>query len=101
MVKALQVQEWPILIIYLMVVVQPFVDYQFLHNLLNILTINIQIKESGNFKAARTLDPKVVFLFNTKNFYTCKTSCRVHFEAVFFNLFKLYTLNNLSLIGTL
>ena len=67
MVKALQVQEWPILIIYLMFV-PPFVDYQFLHNLLNILTINIQIKESGNFKAARTLDPKVVFLFNTKNF---------------------------------
>ena len=40
MVKALQVQEWPILIIYLMVVVQPFVDYQFLHNLLNILTVS-------------------------------------------------------------
>ena len=39
MVKALQVQEWPILIIYLMVV-PPFVDYQYLHNLLNILTVS-------------------------------------------------------------
>ena len=84
MVKALQVQEWPILIIYLMVVVQPFVDYQFLHNLLNILTINIQIKESGNFKAARTLDPKVVFLFNTKIFLYLQNFLQSAFWSSFF-----------------
>ena len=85
MVKALQVQEWPILIIYLMFV-PPFVDYQFLHNLLNILTINIQIKESGNFKAARTLDPKVVFLFNTKNFLYLQNFLQSAFWSSFFYL---------------